>query len=126
MLLIIVKDKTLTQGQWQVIKDRKIKPNVKDCTQMLQAFTKLQVPVVGELRAFMKENSIQCDNKVWASMIEACSQSRAFEIRKQVHKEIQLAGRESDLFLCTSLVNMYGRTGELRTIRKTLLVCGHQ
>lgn len=85
-----------------------------DCTQLLQAFTNLHVPsVVGEILEIIKENGIQCDAKAWAVIIAACSQSRSLGIGKLVHQQIQQERKEHDLYICTSLINMYGKTGAL-------------
>jgi len=88
-------DERIATGLLKAFKEKKVNPNLMDCTQLLQVFTHLHIPfVVGEILEIIKENGIQCDTKAWAVIIAACSQSRSLGIGKLVHQQIQQERKE--------------------------------
>ncbi|GLT29088.1 hypothetical protein SLA2020_039750 [Shorea laevis] len=60
------------------------------------------------------------DKFVLATVIGACTDLGAIEYGKQIHARILIDGMELDSVLGTSLINMYGKGGDLETANRVL------
>ncbi|XP_043696344.1 pentatricopeptide repeat-containing protein At1g31920 [Telopea speciosissima] len=62
----------------------------------------------------MLERGIEPDNFTYPSLLKACSYLSAQEEGIQIHGHVFKFGFESDLFVQNSLINMYGKCGEVK------------
>lgn len=62
----------------------------------------------------MLEKGVQSDNFTFPSLLKACTWLNAINEGMQIHGNIIKLGFESDLYVQNSLINMYGKCGEIK------------
>ncbi|XP_038713132.1 pentatricopeptide repeat-containing protein At3g26782, mitochondrial-like isoform X2 [Tripterygium wilfordii] len=60
----------------------------------------------------------KADNFTYPFVLKACGDSLVVEIGRKVHGEIVVAGFESDIYVCNSLLAMYSKFGDMGSARK--------
>eukprot|EP01018_Ginkgo_biloba_P033954 Gb_18015 [translate_table: standard] len=66
----------------------------------------------------MQHIGMKPDHFTYASILRACSSIAAFELGKQVHGNIVVAGFVSDAFVSCSLADMYAKCGSIEDARE--------
>ncbi|GKV10620.1 hypothetical protein SLEP1_g21960 [Rubroshorea leprosula] len=61
----------------------------------------------------MLERGVEPDNFTYPSLLKACALLRGLHEGMQIHGHLLKLGFESDLFVQNSLINMYGKRGEI-------------
>ncbi|CAH2034820.1 unnamed protein product [Thlaspi arvense] len=61
----------------------------------------------------MIEKGIEPDNFTYPCLLKACTRLKSIREGKQVHGHVFKLGFEADVFVQNSLINMYGRCGEM-------------
>ncbi|CAK9863659.1 unnamed protein product [Sphagnum jensenii] len=67
-----------------------------------------------ELSQQMQSEGVQPDHVTFVGLLSACASVGAFEEGKKIHKQIIQNGCESDVFVGSSLVDMYTKCGSLQ------------
>ncbi len=62
-----------------------------------------------ELYQEMQQKGMSPDNFTFVPVLNACASLRALEVAKKVHEEIIQSGCEADVFVGSSLVDMYSK-----------------
>ncbi|KAJ4950073.1 hypothetical protein NE237_026905 [Protea cynaroides] len=62
----------------------------------------------------MLERGVEPDNFTYPSLLKACAHLSALEEGFQIHGHVFKLGFESDLFVQNSLINMYGKCGQVK------------
>ncbi|KAJ7544990.1 hypothetical protein O6H91_09G102000 [Diphasiastrum complanatum] len=87
-------------------------PNVVSWTSMATAYVKHGDPAEAlRLCKEMQEDGLKPDEMTFVCMLDACTKLGALEMGMQIHSDIIEAGFESNVFIGTSLINMYGKCG---------------
>jgi len=66
----------------------------------------------------MQEAGIQPDNYTFPFVLKACASMSALQEGREIHRQIVEIGLESDAFVGTALIDMYGKCGELEIARE--------
>ncbi|KAG7593617.1 Pentatricopeptide repeat [Arabidopsis thaliana x Arabidopsis arenosa] len=61
----------------------------------------------------MMERGIEPDNFTYPCLLKACTRLKSIREGKQIHGHLFKLGLEADVFVQNSLINMYGRCGEM-------------
>lgn len=61
----------------------------------------------------MRDQGVEPDQYTFVSLLKACSSLLALEEGKALHAQARMKGLNSDVFLGTTLVSMYGKCGEI-------------
>lgn len=61
----------------------------------------------------MMERGIEPDNFTYPCLLKACTRLKSIREGKQIHGHVFKLGLEADVFVQNSLINMYGRCGEM-------------
>jgi pentatricopeptide repeat domain-containing protein 1 len=62
----------------------------------------------------MQDEGVQPDSVIFMGLLNACASVAAFDEGKYVHKQIIAGGLEGDVFLGSSLVDMYAKCGSIK------------
>lgn len=62
----------------------------------------------------MVEDEVMPDNFTYPALLKACAHLRALREGMQIHGQIFKLGIEEDVFVQNSLINMYGKCGEIK------------
>ncbi|XP_057863749.2 pentatricopeptide repeat-containing protein At1g08070, chloroplastic [Cryptomeria japonica] len=71
-----------------------------------------------ELFKQMQFTGVKPDEKTFASILPACAGLGALQQGMQIHDQIVESGFQSDVFLVSALIDMYGKCGSLEKARK--------
>ncbi|XP_047314930.1 pentatricopeptide repeat-containing protein At3g16610 [Impatiens glandulifera] len=66
----------------------------------------------------MLESGVRPNNYTYPFVLKACSGLQAIEDGKEVHEHAKLAGFDSDVYICTALVDFYAKCGSLKEARE--------
>ncbi|KAK9080853.1 hypothetical protein SSX86_000612 [Deinandra increscens subsp. villosa] len=61
---------------------------------------------------------IQSSSSTYVSLLQKCVQNNSFQQAQTIHGQIVKSGTQQDLFVMTSLVNVYGKCGAVEAARK--------
>lgn len=62
----------------------------------------------------MIEDEVEPDNFSYPALLKVCARFRALKEGKQIHGQIFKFGQDDDVFVQNSLINMYGKCGEIK------------
>ncbi|KAM3397250.1 pentatricopeptide repeat-containing protein [Capsicum galapagoense] len=62
----------------------------------------------------MIEDGVEPDNFSYPALLKVCARFRALKEGKQIHGQVLKFGHEDDMFVQNSLINIYGKCGEIR------------
>ncbi|OIS99560.1 PREDICTED: pentatricopeptide repeat-containing protein At1g31920 [Nicotiana attenuata] len=62
----------------------------------------------------MIEDEVEPDNFSYPALLKVCARFRAHKQGKQIHGQIFKFGQDDDVFVQNSLINMYGKCGEIK------------
>lgn len=62
----------------------------------------------------MIEDEVEPDNFSYPALLKVCARFRALKQGKQIHGQIFKFGQDDDVFVQNSLINMYGKCGEIK------------
>ena len=66
-----------------------------------------------QLLGIVKQRGLRVNSNVYGRVIEDCAKLRRFEDGKLVHKQLDEAGVEMDIYLGNSLINFYSKYGDV-------------
>jgi pentatricopeptide repeat protein len=103
---------------WRVF-DRMATRDVISWTAMILGLVKNgQVHKALELSQQMQHEGVQPDHVTFVGLLNACGSKGALEEGKHVHKQIVQSGCESDIYIGSSLIDMYVKCGSLEDATK--------
>lgn len=66
-----------------------------------------------QLLGIMKQRGLRVNSNTYGCVLEHCAKSRRFEDGKLVHRQLDEAGVEIDIYLGNSLINFYSKYGDV-------------
>jgi pentatricopeptide repeat protein len=76
-----------------------------------------------ELFQQMQQQGVQPNSVTFVGVLKACANLAVIEEFRCVHQQIIQSGLESDVFVGSSLVDMYAKCGSIEDARKVLKDC---
>jgi pentatricopeptide repeat protein len=73
-----------------------------------------------ELFQQMQQQGVQPNSVTFVGVLKACANLAVIEEFRCVHQQIIQSGLESDVFVGSSLVDMYAKSGSIEDARKVL------
>eukprot|EP01018_Ginkgo_biloba_P013991 Gb_31794 [translate_table: standard] len=100
--------------------DKMYEQNIVSWTAMIAGYTQVgQGEEAIKLFCQMQQASVMSDQFTFASVLSACATCAVLEEGKQVHGRIVRTGFESNIFVGSSLVDMYAKCGSIEYARET-------
>lgn len=88
--------------------------SVSTCTALMSACNKCkQSERTLELYVMMQKDGIEPNNHAYVSLFKACSALHTLHKGKQLHEEAKAKGVTLDIYVNNSLINMYGKCGDI-------------
>ncbi|CAI9116100.1 OLC1v1017166C1 [Oldenlandia corymbosa var. corymbosa] len=93
------------------------KKNYSNNTQLEKGLDPLNLEL-SEAIALVKEGNVKFDSAAYISLLQECIDRNSVSEAKMIHAHILKTGGQEDKFLMTSLVNVYGKCGDMDDARK--------
>ncbi|KAF8387802.1 hypothetical protein HHK36_026459 [Tetracentron sinense] len=103
-----------TELEFEIILfDEMSEPNVVSWTSLMSGYIDIDRPKLA-LRLFekMQGSSVLPNAFTFATVINACSTLANLETGRKIHARVELLGFQSNLVVCTSLIDMYGKSND--------------
>jgi hypothetical protein len=73
----------------------------------------------------MRQDGVQPDAVTFIGFLNVCASAVALEEGKHIHKQIIQSQYKSDVFVGSSLIDMYGKCGSIEDAEKCSTGCAH-